>query len=47
MAVGAARDLATHRRQRRQAHFLEAEIRYISGLQDKADIDDWVGGSRK
>jgi hypothetical protein len=22
-------------------------IRYITGLTDKADIDDWMGGSRK
>ena len=30
-----------------EAHFPEAEIRYITGLTDKADIDDWMGGSRK
>jgi hypothetical protein len=29
------------------AHFPGAEIRYITGLMDKADIDDWMGGSRK
>ena len=30
-----------------EAHFPGAEIRYITGLTDKADIDDWLGGSRK
>jgi hypothetical protein len=30
-----------------EAHFPGAEIRYITGLTDKADIDDWMGGSRK
>jgi hypothetical protein len=28
-----------------EAHFPGAEIRYITGLMDKADI--WMGGSRK
>ena len=30
-----------------EAHFPGAEIRYITGLTDKADIDDWLGGRRK
>ena len=30
-----------------EAHFPGAEIRYITGLKDKADIDDWLSGSRK
>ena len=30
-----------------EAHYPGAEIRYITGLTDKADIDDWMGGSRK
>ena len=30
-----------------EAHYPGAEIRYITGLTDKADIDDWLGGSRK
>jgi hypothetical protein len=27
--------------------FPEPKVRYITGLTDKADIDDWLGGSRK
>ena len=30
-----------------EAHFPGAEVRYITGLKDKADIDDWLGGGRK
>jgi len=30
-----------------EAHYPGAEIRYITGLTDKADIDDWLGGARK
>jgi hypothetical protein len=30
-----------------EAHRAGAEIRYITGLTDKADIDDWLGGPRK
>jgi len=30
-----------------EAHFPGAEVRYITGLTDKADIDDWLGGTRK
>ena len=30
-----------------EAHFPGAEVRYITGLTDKADIDDWMGDSRK
>ena len=30
-----------------EAHFPGAEVRYITGLTDKADIDDWLGVTRK
>ena len=30
-----------------EAHYPGAEIRYITGLTDKADIDDWLDGARK
>jgi hypothetical protein len=30
-----------------EAHLVGAEIRYISGLTSKADIDDLLNGSRK
>jgi len=30
-----------------EAHFPGAETRYITGLTDKADSDDWLGGRRK
>jgi hypothetical protein len=30
-----------------EAHFPGTEIRYISGFTSKADIDDWMQGSRK
>src|ERR1044071_5312803 len=30
-----------------EAHYPGAEIRYVTGLTSKADIDDWMGGSRK
>jgi len=30
-----------------EAHYPSAEIRYITGLTSKADIDDWMAGSRK
>jgi hypothetical protein len=28
-----------------EAHYPVAEIRYITGLTDKADIDDWMGAA--
>ena len=30
-----------------EAHYPGAEVRYIKGLTSKADIDDWLQGSRK
>ena len=30
-----------------EAHYPGAEIRYITGLKDKPDIEDWLGGNRK
>jgi hypothetical protein len=30
-----------------EAHYPGAEIRYITGLTSKSDIDDWMSGSRK
>jgi hypothetical protein len=30
-----------------EAHYPGAEVRYISGLTSKADIDDWLQGNRK
>jgi hypothetical protein len=30
-----------------EAHYPGAEVRYINGLTSKADIDDWLQGSRK
>jgi hypothetical protein len=30
-----------------EAHCPGEDIRYISGLTSKADIDDWMNGSRK
>jgi hypothetical protein len=30
-----------------EAHCPAAEIRYIKGLVSKADIDDWMQGSRR
>jgi hypothetical protein len=30
-----------------EAHCPEAEIRYVKGLRDKADVDEWLNGSRK
>jgi hypothetical protein len=30
-----------------EAHYPGAEVRYITGLASKADIDDWLQGSRK
>ena len=30
-----------------EAHCPGAEIRYITGFSSKADIDDWMNGSRK
>ena len=30
-----------------EAHYPGAEIRYIKGLKSKAEIDDWLQGSRR
>jgi hypothetical protein len=30
-----------------EAHYPGAEIRYIKGLKSKADVDDWLQGSRR
>jgi hypothetical protein len=30
-----------------EAHYPSADIRYIIGLKSKADIDDWLQGSRR
>jgi hypothetical protein len=30
-----------------QAHYEGAEIRYIKGFKSKAEIDEWLNGSRK
>lgn len=30
-----------------EAHCPGAEIRYIKGLTDKADADEWINGNRK
>jgi hypothetical protein len=30
-----------------EAHYPGAEIRYIRGLKSKADIDEWLAGSRR
>jgi hypothetical protein len=30
-----------------EAHCPGADIRYIKGLTSKADVDDWINGSRK
>ena len=30
-----------------QAHYPGADIRYIKGLKSKADVDDWLTGSRR
>ncbi len=30
-----------------EAHYPEAEIRYIKGFKSKAEIDDWLQGSRR
>jgi len=30
-----------------EAHCPEAEIRYIKGLQSKADVDEWMQGTRR
>lgn len=30
-----------------EAHYPGAEVRYIKSLTSKADIDDWLQGSRK
>jgi hypothetical protein len=30
-----------------QAHYPEAEIRYIKGFKSKAEVDDWMNGSRR
>jgi hypothetical protein len=29
------------------AHCSETDIRYIKGLKSKADVDDWLAGSRR
>ena len=30
-----------------EAHYPGAEVRYIKGLTSKADVDEWLQGSRK
>jgi len=30
-----------------EAHYPGADIRYIKGLKSKADVDDWLTGSRR
>jgi hypothetical protein len=30
-----------------EAHYPEAEIRYIRGLTSKADVEDWLKGTRR
>jgi hypothetical protein len=30
-----------------QAHLPGAEIEYVTGLNDKADADDWISGTRR
>jgi hypothetical protein len=30
-----------------QAHCPGGDIQYITGLKDKADVDDWLAGSRR
>jgi hypothetical protein len=30
-----------------QAHYPDVEIRYIKGFKSKAEIDDWLAGSRR
>jgi hypothetical protein len=30
-----------------QAHYPDVEIRYIKGFRSKAEIDDWLAGSRR
>jgi hypothetical protein len=30
-----------------QAHCPEAEIRYVKGFKSKAEIDEWLAGSRR
>ena len=30
-----------------EAHYPGADIRYIKGLTSKADVDDWLTGSRR
>jgi hypothetical protein len=30
-----------------QAHYPETEIRYIKGFKSKAEIDEWMGGTRR
>jgi len=30
-----------------EAHYPGTEVRYITGLKDKADVEDWMSGSRK
>jgi hypothetical protein len=30
-----------------EAHYPETEIRYIKGLKSKADVDDWLNGTRR
>jgi hypothetical protein len=30
-----------------EAHYPSAEIRYIKGLKSKAEVDEWLQGSRR
>jgi hypothetical protein len=30
-----------------QAHYPDVEVRYIKGFKSKAEIDDWLAGSRR
>ena len=30
-----------------EAHFPGAEVRHIKGFKSKAEIDEWMGGSRR
>jgi hypothetical protein len=30
-----------------EAHYPDAEIRYVKGFENKAEIDEWLQGSRR
>jgi hypothetical protein len=30
-----------------EAHCPDTEVRYVNGLKDKADVDEWLAGTRK